>query len=392
MEEQNKNKISEEEQKQLAMVKYRKSNKLVNSRGRTSASVHRLFTVAISEAKLIGNQAVATIPGTKLRAIFQNYTGSFYDVVRRACKSPTNKADLLSWRLEMEDDTTESFSYINVVSSAEFKNGKLTVVFSPEITKEITGLRSNYSEFYRGITLSMKSSCSMILYERLSSQADYLRSTKHNENGPYYVEYDMEELRHIFSLDYTTTEGKKTVKKHLYQRYVDFRVNILEVAKAEINELSPLTIEYEPIMRGRGGKIIGIKFIIERKQKAQTISKEEQTRRKVVFADVSGLLENQNLPIKTIQRICETADYDYDKIKAAYDLSEQQAEIDNFAGWLISAIRDGYQASTTEKKSPGKAAKKTGTKTSKKKKKPQFSDFEQTEYDFDELEEKLTAN
>ena len=392
MEEQNKNKISEEEQKQLAMVKYRKSNKLVNSRGRTSASVHRLFTVAISEAKLIGNQAVATIPGTKLRAIFQNYTGSFYDVVRRACKSPTNKADLLSWRLEMEDDTTESFSYINVVSSAEFKNGKLTVVFSPEITKEITGLRSNYSEFYRGITLSMKSSCSMILYERLSSQADYLRSTKHNENGPYYVEYDMEELRHIFSLDYTTTEGKKTVKKHLYQRYVDFRVNILEVAKAEINELSPLTIEYEPIMRGRGGKIIGIKFIIERKQKAQTISKEEQTRRKVVFADVSGLLENQNLPIKTIQRICETADYDYDKVKAAYDLSEQQAEIDNFAGWLISAIRDGYQASTTEKKSSGKTAKKAGTKTSKKKKKPQFSDFEQTEYDFDELEEKLTAN
>ena len=392
MEEQNKNKISEEEQKQLAMVKYRKSNKLVNSRGRTSASVHRLFTVAISEAKLIGNQAVATIPGTKLRAIFQNYTGSFYDVVRRACKSPTNKADLLSWRLEMEDDDTESFSYINVVSSAEFKNGKLTVVFSPEITKEITGLRSNYSEFYRGITLSMKSSCSMILYERLSSQADYLRSTKHNENGPYYVEYDMEELRHIFSLDYTTTEGKKTVKKHLYQRYVDFRVNILEVAKAEINELSPLTIEYEPIMRGRGGKIVGIKFIIERKQKAQTISKEEQTRRKVVFADVSGLLENQNLPIKTIQRICETADYDYDKIKAAYDLSEQQAEIDNFAGWLISAIRDGYQVSTTEKKASGKAAKKAGTKTSKKTKKPQFSDFEQTEYDFDELEEKLTAN
>lgn len=392
MEEQNKNKVSEEEQKQLAMVKYRKSNKLVNSRGRTSASVHRLFTVAISEAKLIGNQAVATIPGTKLRAIFQNYTGSFYDVVRRACKSPTNKADLLSWRLEMEDDDTESFSYINVVSSAEFKNGKLTVVFSPEITKEITGLRSNYSEFYRGITLSMKSSCSMILYERLSSQADYLRSTKHNENGPYYVEYDMEELRHIFSLDYTTTEGKKTVKKHLYQRYVDFRVNILEVAKAEINELSPLTIEYEPIMRGRGGKTVGIKFIIERKQKAQTISKEEQTRRKVVFADVSGLLENQNLPIKTIQRICETADYDYDKIKAAYDLSEQQAEIDNFAGWLISAIRDGYQASTTEQKSAGKTVKKTGTKTSKKKKKPQFSDFEQTEYDFDELEEKLTAN
>lgn len=392
MEEQNKNKVSEEEQKQLAMVKYRKSNKLVNSRGRTSASVHRLFTVAISEAKLIGNQAVATIPGTKLRAIFQNYTGSFYDVVRRACKSPTNKADLLSWRLEMEDDDTESFSYINVVSSAEFKNGKLTVVFSPEITKEITGLRSNYSEFYRGITLSMKSSCSMILYERLSSQADYLRSTKHNENGPYYVEYDMEELRHIFSLDYTTTEGKKTVKKHLYQRYVDFRVNILEVAKAEINELSPLTIEYEPIMRGRGGKTVGIKFIIERKQKAQTISKEEQTRRKVVFADVSGLLENQNLPIKTIQRICETADYDYGKIKVAYDLSEQQAEIDNFAGWLISAIRDGYQASATEKKASGKAAKKTGTKTSKKKKKPQFSDFEQTEYDFDELEEQLTAN
>lgn len=238
----------------------------------------------------------------------------------------------------------------------------------------------------------MKSSCSMILYERLSSQADYLRSTTHNESGPYYVEYDMEELRHIFSLDYATTEGKKTVKKHLYSRYADFRINILEVAKSEINELSPLTIEYEPIMRGHGGRIVAIKFVVERKQKAHEISKEEQTRRKIVFADVSELLENQNLPVKTIQRICETADYDYDKIKDAYDLSEQQAEIDNFAGWMISAIRDGYQASPTGKKSSGKTAQKTGTKTSKKKKKPQFSDFEQTEYDFDELEEKLTAN
>lgn len=391
MVEQSKNKISEEEKKQLAMVKYRKSNKLVNSRGRTSASVHRLFTVAISEAKLVGNQAVATIPGTKLRAIFQNYTGSFYDVVRRACKSPTNKADLLSWRLEMEDDATESFSYINVVSSAEFKNGKLTVVFSPEITKEITGLRSNYSEFYRGITLSMKSSCSMILYERLSSQADYLRSTTHNENGPYYVEYDMEELRHIFSLDYVTTERKKTVKKHLYPRYADFRINILEVAKSEINALSPLTITYVPIMRGHGGRVVAIKFIVERKQKAQAISREEQIRRKIVYADVSGLLENQNLPVKTIQRICEAADYDYDKIQAAYDLSEQQTEIENFAGWMIQAIRDGYQASPA-KKSSEKTVKKTGAKTGHKKKKPAFSDFEQTEYDFDGLEEKLTAN
>ena len=391
-------KVSEEEQKQLAMVKYRKSNRLVNAKGRPSTSVFRLFTVAVSEAKQVGNQAVAVIPGTKLRAIFQNYSGSFYDLIKRACKSPAGNGDLLSWRLEIENERTGELYYANAVSSATFKNGIFTVMFTPEISKEIIGLKSNYSEFYRGITLSMKSTFSMMLYERLSSQADYLRSTTHNEMGPYFVEYTIEDLRRTFSLDFPVTEGKKQVMRHLYPRYGDFKNGVLDIAKAEINKVSPLNVDYEPILRGRGGKTVGIKFIVNRKTngnaKKSVVSKEEETRRKIVFADTIVLFIDKDIPAETVRRICEIAEYDYDKIKVAYDLAETQPNIENYAGWIISAIRDGYQPVKAKEKTRKKPSAKTATVKTKKTRKPkkQFSDFEQTDYDFDEIEKNLLGN
>ena len=397
---------TKEEQYALSKVKYRKSNKLVNSRGRTSASVHKLFTVAISEAKLdaSGNQAVAVIAGQKLRKIFNNYTGSFYETVKNSCNSPTHKPDLLSWRLGMEDEENKTFKYINVVNSAEFSNGELRIVFSPEVTKEISGLKSNYSEFYRYITLRMKSSYSMVLYERLSGQADYLRSTTRNLNGPYYISYSIEELRSTFSLDYETVENRKKVQKHMYARYIDMKKNVLDVAREEINEISPIHVDYKPILAGHGGKTVSIEFIVTRKDEApaEEISKEEETRRKIVYADVTELLSEEDIGVKDIRTICSEAGYCYEKIEAAYQLAKKQDYISNFTGWMISAIKNEYKESSSSSSSDrkGKATGKTSERTSKEKNikertsksKKDFQKFEPSEYDMDQLEKDLLAN
>ncbi len=394
-----KSRTTKEEQYALSKVKYRKSNKLVNSRGRTSASVHKLFTVAISEAKLdaTGNQAVAVIAGQKLRKIFNNYTGSFYETVKNSCNSPTHKPDLLSWRLGMEDEENKTFKYINVVNSAEFSNGELRIVFSPEVTKEISGLKSNYSEFYRYITLRMKSSYSMVLYERLSGQADYLRSTTKNQNGPYYISYSIEELRSTFSLDYETIENRKKVQKHMYSRYVDMKKNVLDVAKEEINEISPIHVEYKPILAGHGGKTVSIEFIVTRKEETpvEEISKEEETRRKIVYADVTELFAEENIGVKDVRTICMEAGYSYDKIKAAYELSKKQDYISNFTGWMISAIKNEYKENSPEgvgKKTKEKAGKTTKTSDRAKNSKKEYQTFEHTEYDMEKLEQELLSN
>ena len=46
-----------------------------------------------------------------------------------------------------------------------------------------------------------------------------------------------------------------------YVNYKDFRVKVLEKAQTEINELTDINIEFEPIKTGR--KVTSIKFIIE---------------------------------------------------------------------------------------------------------------------------------
>lgn len=353
-------------------VKYRKSNKLVNSRGRSSASVHKLFTVAISEAKFNGenNCAEAIISGTKLRKIFNNFTGSFYESVKNACMSDKKKPDLLSWRLGMEDAESETFKYVNVVTSAEFTNGTLRVVFSPEVTKELTGLKNNYSEFYRAVTLQMKSSYSMMLYEKLSSQADYLRSTTKNQNGPYVIVYSLKELRLALGVDTEPLGGKKDDKKpRMYSRFQDFKLRVLDVAVDETNEISPLYVEYNIIKAGRGAKAEAIEFIVTRKKKesVEPISKDEELRRKIAFADATSLLAGEDIGIREVQSICREADYDYSKIEHAYELSKKQDLITNFTGWMIAALRNDYQdTSSPEKEEKKKTAKKaSGTKTKK---------------------------
>lgn len=50
-----------------------------------------------------------------------------------------------------------------------------------------------------------------------------------------------------------------------YVNYKDFRVKVLEKAQTEINELTDINIEFEPIKTGR--KVTSIKFIIEEKFK-----------------------------------------------------------------------------------------------------------------------------
>lgn len=389
--------IKEHERKELSRVKYRKSNRLILAKnGRTSATVHKLFTVAISECKIDPKnptQAVAVISGQKLRKIFNNYSGSFYESVRAACNSPTHKADLMSWRLGMEDPSTRSWSYCNVVSEASFSGGVLKISMTPEVTKEITNLKSNYTELLRGIALSMDSAYSIQLYERLTSHIDYTRSVRKDlpSQGPYFLEMSLEELRDLFTLDYTVSTGKRSAAKeeHLYSRFADMKRYVLSVAADEVNLLTNLKVTYKPVRCGQGARITGVVFTVVREMSGedntknnteQEISKEEERRRKLVFADVSDFLSDEDLSVKDIKAVCAAAGYDADRIKAAYDLSKESPGIGNLTGWLISAVKEGYQSQKQKKKaSPKKKARQA----------PGFMNFEQNEYDFEELEEKL---
>lgn len=378
----------------LQQVKYRKSNRLINARGKSTALVQKLFTVGITEAKADADgNIVACVPGAELRRIFGNYTGSFYETVKVACDSgDLHKPDLLSWRLRVEDKKKGTFVSTNVVSQASFDGKNLRIKFNPDIKNDIYNLSSQYTELYQYVVIKMKSPYSMQLYERFQSEMDFQRAVRHDDVGPYQITYTIEEIRDIFSLDYDALEGGRMRSHHLYKGFSDFRKHVLDVAKEEINAISPINMDYEPVQSGRGGKVISIRFTVSRKeaQKKKALSPDEILQRKIVFADAAAILA-KTLDVEDIQAVCNAADYDIEKIKVAYELYRQASNVKNPTGWMIQAIKEGYKELQPEEKTE-KSNKKTskGTKKSKQSEKlKDYQKFEKTEYDMEALEKAL---
>lgn len=390
-----KNELTQSEELALQQVKYRKSNRIINARGKSSALVQKLFTVGITHIRQDKDGAiVARITGQELRAIFRNYTGSFYDAVKTACDSEdAQKPDLMSWRIRIADKEHNEWKSTNVVTEASFKNGMLNIVFNQSIKDDIFNVKTQYTELYQNVTIQLKSPYSIQLYEKFQSEMDYQRATRHNQNGPYYVIYPIDEMRDMFSLDFDRTIKGKKVEYHLYKNFPDFRKHVLDVAEAELNEISPIKMQYEVIKAGRGAKAQSVKFTLIRKQQEETesISEEEELRRKIVYADASVLLLSKVRDIEDIRAICETADYDLEKIKKACDVVDNSNldKIKNMTGFLISAIQNNYKPA--EKDDAEERPAKTKRKSSAGRKK-KSAEFMQTEYDFDEIEKNLLNN
>lgn len=78
-------------------------------------------------------------------------------------------------------------------------------------------------------------------------------------------------------------------------------------------------------------------------------------------------------------------------MQSAYELSQHAGNIDNLTGWLISAIRNDYQSREAENERMTKSVKGRATsgKTRKRVARNSFNDFEQNEYDFEELEQQI---
>lgn len=93
-----------------------------------------------------------------------------------------------------------------------------------------------------------------------------------------------------------------------------------------------------------------------------------------VVDEAKDLFRNLNLPDKDIISIVRASGNNLDKCRTALEVfSQQTTRINNIAGWLIKAVENNYQL---QHKRP--EAKKNS-----------FNNFEQRQYNFDEIEQKL---
>ncbi len=396
----------------LAGKQYQKSNNLINAKGTTTLLAQKIFSVGIQQAQYdeSTNQLVTTLYGTDLRKIFGTRSGSFYDHLKELVEPVKDKASLLDWRIIYTNDDTKELEALNVVTDCKFKDGIFEMRFNGKITKEIYQLKENYTQFSLEETIPLRSIYSYRLYEILKSEFDkqnYLahkRGENLDNSEPYILMINIVDLklklgiidpnenREIINalkksnVDYdyinklSLEASKKTSVTAKYNDFSSFRRNTIDVAKKELDEKTSISFEYEPIKAGKGGKVSSVRFYIYSKKTSKVVNnkiKAITAEEKEEIIDQMIDIIDEKLKVKDLKAIAEAASYDIKKIVKAYKaLKHVNGGVDNVTGFMITAIKDGYET-------PVKSERVVNNS---------FNDFEQNDYDFDELEKQIIDN
>ena len=120
------------------------------------------------------------------------------------------------------------------------RSGIAKIKLDEDLVPYLFDLGQKFTQYQLYNILAMKSAFSIRIYELLKSYAFQKSKT-----------FDIDELKQLLMVD-----GLKT-----YQNFNNFRTKVLEKAQKEINELTDININFEPITKGR--KVIKVKFRID---------------------------------------------------------------------------------------------------------------------------------
>lgn len=315
------------------------------------------------------------------------------------------------------DEESEQFLMDNLYGAVEYNKGKLTVEFNPSTEHLFSELSSNFTKINLGIALAFKSNGGFQLYKLLKSYSYNLDKVDKNlpqEQQKSIAEFfSLSELRlQLGYVDLNQPDIKregakrnpdvdkmnKLDKKPKYSRFNDFSKNVLEVGMAEINATSDIYIRFEP-ERGPHNKVEGVTFYIQnnvnyvKESKDIKKSKESNNSYDSFYSPISNNSENMfsendkadfydevrdlidvKIKLRDVMSICEAANYNFSLIKEKYELSKH-TNIDNFVGWMISAIKNDY-------KTPVSSFSEETERLSKS----IFNNIQEQDYDFDMLE------
>ncbi|GEM_PF-2310985 len=403
----------------IPVVNVKKSNSLIQSIGKTTLLANKVFLTALlkvekrngcptklkpyydklkSVSKVdFSKGLVAEFSNSDMRKFLPSKSGSFYKNIDELMDVNSPHSLKKQWGILIQNDEDGLYGFVDVITAMIYdrQNSKLFIKFSDEeqIQKEIYGLRKNYTILNYSLMMKFKSIYSYRIYEMILGRIGYEDGRTKVKRDKYYFTYGLSQLKYQLGVldpyinadvrkaltEARTEEDFERIEKslsdeHTMMRFSDFETYTLARAMKEINGLQDpdYIFDYEPTRSGRGGRITEVNFIItrvEKNTKTETekfkLSEEEKDE---ILDRISDLID-EPLKLKDIRAIAETADYDFDKVKAAYEIAEESsADIENLVGFLKSAIKNGYEKPV-----------------SKKAKKSTFVDIDADEIDYDEI-------
>ena len=347
-----------------------------------------------SEENAIGD-IIVKMRAAELKRLLGTNSGSFYDTLDKIAASMMGKSYGFSIP-DKNDEMGGRFSYSAVITHAEYENGIFEVEFNHHLKEHIKDLKENYTLLSLQRSLRFKNLYSFRLYELMRSKC-YPKKGENPNKTEYVIEMDISELKlELGVIDSSSAEVQKVlanqknpdfdkaiskVKEQMYVEWKDFRDGVIKKACNEINKVSgDMQIKWEKKGAGRGGKVYAIEFTVKytgrTNYNTEVVDKPKISADKIFeFIDEIREMIEYPLPTKDLAVIAETANYDINKVRNAYEVLEAvHVDVPNVTGFMIKAIKDEY------KKPIGK------------KRKNSFTNFEQQTIDFDELEAKIIDN
>lgn len=394
---------------------YRKSNMIINARGRASLLSQRLFAVSLKYAHIDKktNGVVSRVPVIELNRALGRSSKSIYSSAFSATikDSKHKRQSLLDWRIIINKPEQEEFTAINVIQSADYRNGILEIKYNTDLTKELTDLQANYTILNLKDTVNLRTAYSFRMYEIVKSQLDYLRAIYHTSGAVTWKVHivDLQYRLGMFNLDDDgiaveirkdvpdfdkISEKLRTSGGQKYTEYYEFRRRVLDKAVADINNHTPIKISYKAIKTGKGGRTQYINFklnYISKKDDGNEVIENKmvdtKTDRSNEMYEISMCLAPEKLSLMEARSIAEAADYNVEKVKKAYEVALAQDEVSNFVGFMISAIKNEYQSPKKHKKKPETFINDNGREMM-----IGVEGFAERVYDYDALEKKLRKN
>lgn len=334
------------------------------------------FDLTLEQQKLILIIASMVKPGDEDFKDYKVYTKDFMNALGvTTCSYYTEIPNLLKSLMQKVIELPNEQGLIQWLCRAIPKKGEgYTIVrFDKDLKPYMLLLKDRFTRYKLKNIINLKSKYSIRIYEMM--KCNQFRNK---------FEIDIEELRFLLKAD------------KIYPLYADFKRKVIDMAQREINEHTDITFTYEAIKTGR--KVTALKFYIsENKKNITNIDKKldvvnemssdknvnqdkinkfgdviiEVEESKKLIAQVREIIK-EKLTNADILRILQAAENDIELIKKQYKISKTTGNIKSLVGWLIRAIKDDYTEPIT------------ATKTTNNK----FTNYEQREYDFDELERK----
>ena len=169
--------------------------------------------------------------------------GKLYNEVKTTLKNISDKS---MW-LTLDDGSETVVRWLDRVTTNK-RSGIAKIRIDDRLAPYLFDLKSKFLSYGLKNILNMKSQYSIRLYELLKSYHD-IKIRQADQNKISWT-VNLNELKQKLMVD--------SIKS--YSNYAEFKRKVLEVAQKEINELTDISIYFEPITKGR--KTEKVKFTI----------------------------------------------------------------------------------------------------------------------------------